>query len=158
MQEEQLKVGGINDKIQLPTDSNSHHWKIQEVSPVREKQGIRNSSLMEARTRLPHYHLPYKVSVPGVGVGVGLDNQNRATIIGTIVYCPTAWGPHGELKHHAVGPVVSVKGVCGGLPCWPPWRAEAPRSGPSGERQGGPRGSPPRKIWTKKHVFNRKKY
>ena len=38
---------------------------------------------LKARAR---YHLPYKVSVPGFGVGVGLGNQNRAAIIGTIVY------------------------------------------------------------------------
>ncbi|KAJ7766497.1 hypothetical protein DFH07DRAFT_769759 [Mycena maculata] len=55
----------------------------------------------------------------------------------------------------------ALRGVRGCLPrpkkashSGPPRRAEAPCSGPSSEHQGGPRGSPLRKIWTKKHVFN----
>ncbi|KAJ6631971.1 hypothetical protein B0H10DRAFT_1937706 [Mycena sp. CBHHK59/15] len=83
--------------------------------------------------------------------------------------CPLpAWhlGLRGERTQYAVGPAASVRGSAGVSPALaslenlgksfeirnisprsgPPRRADAPRSGPSGERSGGSAGSPPRQI------------
>ncbi|KAJ7757777.1 hypothetical protein DFH07DRAFT_772769 [Mycena maculata] len=76
--------------------------------PIHERALILFLPKCGARTP----HLPYKVSVPEVGVGVGLGNQNRRA---SLVLYPTAWGPR-EWKHHAVGPAASVKGGLRGSP------------------------------------------